>query len=409
MKKTYMLLSSVFLFTACQSSTSAADSPLPTSSAVTTIKLKDVADHWAMFAIEGAVKKGYVDGYEDATFKPENNVSRAEFVKMVVTAIKEPVKSNSSGEDWSSPYLTAAINKGILRESDFSIDDVNAPISRLEMSRISLRATDATLQNKAIQVDNDSVMYNAAKIGLIQGLVKGALEPENSTTRAQSVTIIERILSVNKGGTLEVDQYAIGNAELAVKGTNIFSMIPVFGGKQNTDEHFGLTPFSPEKLVLETPDGKYKGQIEQIIAVDMDNPNDPNRSAVGDISKLKWWAAGVRKLDFKVSDLKDYYIIIVKSHLDFNKDTSLYAENSSPLLSFVGIKSPDVDALKNGTLNTMGRIFIDRPGDRNMYVMPKNGYITDAGIQINIAAPSIPPQQTYGRTIVDITAPVKVN
>jgi hypothetical protein len=145
LKKSFILLSTVFLFTACQSSTSAADSPLPTPSAVTAIKLKDVSDHWAMSAIEGAVKKGYVDGYEDFTFKPENNVSRAEFVKMVITAIKEPMKSVSSGSDWSSPYITAAINKGILRESDFSIEKINDPISRLEMSRISLRATDVTL------------------------------------------------------------------------------------------------------------------------------------------------------------------------------------------------------------------------------------------------------------------------
>lgn len=408
MKKSFILLSTVFLFTACQSSTSAADSPLPTPKVVTAIKLKDVSDHWAMSSIEGAVKKGYVDGYEDATFKPENNVSRAEFVKMVVTAIKEPVKSVSSGPDWSSPYVTAAINKGILRESDFSIDKLNEPITRLEMSRISLRATDATLQNKAIQIDNDSVMYNSANKGLIQGIAYGELAPEASTTRAQSVTIIERILTLNSGGTLQVDKNAIGQAELRLKGTNIFSMIPVFGGKQNSDEHFNLTPYNPSKLVMETPDGKYKGQVDQIIAVDMDNPNDPNRFEVGDISNLKWWASGVRNLTFKVSDLKDYYIIVVKRQVDFNKDTSLYAKDTAPAIEFYGIKSPDTVALKNGTLNTLGEIYIERPGDTGMFVMPKSSYITGGGISINISAPAIPPQQDYGRTIVDITVPSPV-
>lgn len=290
MKKSLILLSALFLFTACQSSTSAADSPIPTPSPVTAIKLKDVSDHWAMSAIEGAVKKGYVDGYEDSTFKPENNVSRAEFIKMVITAIKERVISVSTGADWSTPYIAAAINKGILRESDFSIDKLNEPITRLEMSRISLRATDVTLQNKAIQIDNDSIMYNSAKTGLIQGLSGGELAPEASTTRAQSVTIIERILTVNNGGTLQTDKFAIGQAELSLKNTNIFSMISAFSGKQNSDEHFGLTPYNPGKLIMETPDGKYKAQVDQIIAVDMDNPNDPNRSVVGDISQMKWLA-----------------------------------------------------------------------------------------------------------------------
>ncbi|CAH1199544.1 hypothetical protein PAECIP111891_01305 [Paenibacillus allorhizoplanae] len=405
MKKSFILLSTVFLFTACQSSTSAADSPIPTPSLVTAIKLKDVSDHWAMSEIEVAVKKGYVDGYDDSTFKPENNVSRAEFIKMVITAIKEPVKSVSSGSDWSSPYVKAAINKGILRESEFSIDKLNEPISRLEMSRISLRATDVTLQNKAIQIDNDSVMYNSAKTGLIQGLSGGELAPDASTTRAQSVTIIERILTVNNGGTLQTDKLAIGKAELTLKHTNIFSVIPVFSGKQNTDEHFGLTPYNTAKLLMETPDGKYKGQIDQIIVVDMDNPADSNRSAVGDISEMKWIAEGIRS-QYMVSDLKNYYMIVIKGHLEFNKDTSLYG-NYIPIISFSGIKSTNLNALKNGTLNTLGEVYIKSIGDVNMFVLPKTGFNTGFGIQIEIAAPAIPPQQNYGRTIVDITAPAK--
>ncbi|CAN7645105.1 S-layer homology domain-containing protein [Paenibacillus sp. LjRoot153] len=408
MKKSLILLSALFLFTACQSSTSAADSPIPTPSPVTAIKLKDVSDHWAMSAIEGAVKKGYVDGYEDSTFKPENNVSRAEFIKMVITAIKERVISVSTGADWSTPYIAAAINKGILRESDFSIDKLNEPITRLEMSRISLRATDVTLQNKAIQIDNDSIMYNSAKTGLIQGLSGGELAPEASTTRAQSVTIIERILTVNNGGTLQTDKFAIGQAELSLKNTNIFSMISAFSGKQNSDEHFGLTPYNPGKLIMETPDGKYKAQVDQIIAVDMDNPNDPNRSVVGDISQMKWLAPGVRS-KFMVSDLKNYYMIVIKSHLEFNKDTSLYAKDTTPFIAFYGFRSPDSTALKSGTLNTLGEVYINNIGDVSMFVIPKSGYTTDGGIQINISAPAIPPQQNYGRTIVDITSPTKTN
>ncbi|NOU67340.1 S-layer homology domain-containing protein [Paenibacillus sp. LMG 31461] len=403
MKKSFILLSTVFLFTACQSSTSAADSPFPTPSAVTAIKLKDVSDHWAMSAIEGAVKKGYVDGYEDSTFKPENNVSRAEFVKMVITAIKEPVKSVSSGADWSSPYIAAAINKGILRESDFLIDNVNDPISRLEMSRISLRATDVTLQNKAIQIDNDSVMYNAAKMGLIQGMAKGALEPKSSTTRAQSVTIIERILKVNQGGTLEIDNYAVGNAELELKHTNIFTVMPhIFGGEQ-------IEKWNPENLTLETGDGLYKGTMDQIVAIDLEDPNDPNLALLGDISKLKWFnGRSFENSPYVESRYMNSYVIYFKGHVDFNNDTNIYKSSSTlPIFSLDGFKNGAPTDSINGILSSPRPLFFKTSTDVPALIIPKDS-ITDSYAGFSISAPAIPPAQNYNKKIFYSLIPEKI-
>ncbi|MGO4495980.1 S-layer homology domain-containing protein [Paenibacillus sp. 2RAB27] len=403
MKKSFILLSTVLLFTACQSSTSAADSPLPTPSAVTAIKLKDVSDHWAMSAIEGAVKKGYVDGYEDSTFKPENNVSRAEFVKMVITAIKEPVKSVSSGSDWSSPYIAAAINKGILRESDFSIDNVNDPISRLEMSRISLRAIDVTLQNKAIQIDNDSVMYNAAKTGLIQGMAKGALEPKSSTTRAQSVTIIERILKVNQGGTLEIDKYAVGNAELELKHTNIFTVMPhIFGGEQ-------IEKWNPENLTLETGDGLYKGTMDQIVAIDLEDPNDPNLGLLGDISELKWHNGMTVKTSKFVKDgYMNSYVLYFKGHVDYNNDTTIYKNTSTlPKFGLYGFENGDPQAMIDGELNTPTHLFINKLGDVPAIIISKNKSVLSSYAGISISAPAIPPTPNYNKKIFYSLIPKK--
>lgn len=180
----------------------------------------DVAGHWAEAAINAAVTSDYVDGYEDGSFKPDQNVSRAEFIKLVVTAMKLTVPQAKDGEDWYTPYVTAAKEKNIHRAEDFTSGDLNTQISRLEMSLISLRATREDMQQEGILMDNDSVMFNATKTGLIQGLSRGELGPDKPTTRAQSVTIIERILKINKGETLPVDKTALGNAEIALRGTN---------------------------------------------------------------------------------------------------------------------------------------------------------------------------------------------
>lgn len=49
--------------------------------------------------------------------------------------------------------------------------------------------------------------------GIIQGVNGGSLEKSGSTTRAQSITVIERIMSIQSGRSLEIDQEAVKNAE----------------------------------------------------------------------------------------------------------------------------------------------------------------------------------------------------
>ena len=43
----------------------------------------DISNHWARSYINTYAKSGYVQGYPDGTFKPDNEVTRAEFVKII--------------------------------------------------------------------------------------------------------------------------------------------------------------------------------------------------------------------------------------------------------------------------------------------------------------------------------------
>ena len=45
--------------------------------------LQDIENHWAYDSIKKFIEKGYITGYEDKTFRPENHITRAEFVKIV--------------------------------------------------------------------------------------------------------------------------------------------------------------------------------------------------------------------------------------------------------------------------------------------------------------------------------------
>lgn len=57
------------------------------------------SDHWAAKQIEVLTEKGVIVGYPDGTFKPDDNVSRAEFASMAIkalgqehTTVAQPVK-----------------------------------------------------------------------------------------------------------------------------------------------------------------------------------------------------------------------------------------------------------------------------------------------------------------------------
>jgi hypothetical protein len=399
LKKTLLITSALFvvLSSGCQAALTEAASITSVQSAKSKVSLTDIATHWAKESIMKAVDKQYVDGYEDTTFRPEQNVSRAEFLKMVVTAMKLPVSGDATGSDWYEPVAAASRLKGLLRESDFPVADINKPISRLEMARISLRATDATLQNKALHIDDYSVMYNGTKAGLIQGLSYGELGPDKPTTRAQSVTIIERILTVNDGGKLPVDKYAVSNAELALKKTNIFSMIPkIFGGKQIEGGSYVL--WDPSNLVIETPDGKFKGSIDQIIAIDMADPNDPNRGLLGDINKLGWSTGSYKGVKPLVKDYPDSYIILIKTHVDENKDEEIYSSELGVRVGLYGFVNQDKEAKWKGVLNTSTTVG-PLPQGMQGFIIPKSGYKTDL-ISLTIEAPARPPHADYHRNIL---------
>ncbi|MCD1262043.1 S-layer homology domain-containing protein [Paenibacillus athensensis] len=397
MKKKFVLaglLAMCSLGSIIPASTQADDNPTP---------FADMRDHWAKQAVAKAIQKRYVDGYDDGSFRPENYVTGAEFVKMVVTATKLPVSGATSGTDWYVPYVKAAVEKGYLREDAINTDIfLNKPISRLQMAKIAVTATDPTLQQKEVNISNEGVMFTATSKGLVQGLERGELAPQGNTTRAQSVTIIERILSVNNGEKLEVDKYAVSSAELALKRTNLFSMIPVFAGKQGQGYEW-----SPEKLVLETADGKFKGQIDEVVVIDMADPNDPNRGLLGNINELHWFAPYHEGEMPLIKDYPDSYVILVKSHVDYVKDTNAYAENGKVGFAIYGFKSPDPDALDNGVLNTLTSVFRNKRGDMQCMILPKSGFLTQSDISITLNAPARPPVMDSTRTITSIYVPKK--
>lgn len=127
------------------------------------------AGSWAEAPILTAVSKGYVEGYPDELFKPDANITRAEFMKMVVSALGNQVDTES--RKWYTGYVAAAKQERIYVTTDFTDSDVqwNKEMTRVEMARVAARAIGETTK------EDFKWMYLATKKGLITGLGAGKL------------------------------------------------------------------------------------------------------------------------------------------------------------------------------------------------------------------------------------------
>ncbi len=79
-------------------------------------------------AVELLTRLGVMDGYEDASFKPNEKVTRAEFVKLIIDALGEnyvkqaeeaagqdTIFDDVKAEHWASGYITAAVSNSIIK------------------------------------------------------------------------------------------------------------------------------------------------------------------------------------------------------------------------------------------------------------------------------------------------------
>ncbi|AEI41928.1 S-layer homology domain-containing protein [Paenibacillus mucilaginosus] len=86
----------------------------------------DIEAHWSKESVSAAVTKGYVDGYEDGSFKPDKSVTHAEFIKLIADALKMKISNTANQNNWFDPYVTALIQAGIYT-NDFTSEQWESP------------------------------------------------------------------------------------------------------------------------------------------------------------------------------------------------------------------------------------------------------------------------------------------
>ena len=123
----------------------------------------DVNDQWFAKYVCYAKDRGWVEGYEDGTFGPTNNVNRVESIKMAIeifdfTPLPEVIDSNSYVDvdtgAWYARYVQAATNHNLI-EGDSIILLPAVDMTRANVSEMTYRSAMADLEEDLIYKDCD--------------------------------------------------------------------------------------------------------------------------------------------------------------------------------------------------------------------------------------------------------------
>ena len=170
--------------------------------------INDIDGHWAKADIEKFIKLGYVNGYEDNTFRPENQITRAEFIKLVNRVFHLTEKSNISfkdinTKDWYYEDLRIAVKYGYINGYEDNTFRADNPITRQEAMKIitTLKNNKDSNLDKIYQyldfreIDSWANEYveGAIEAGYIKGDENKLLKPKGNITRAESVTMLSRV------------------------------------------------------------------------------------------------------------------------------------------------------------------------------------------------------------------------
>ncbi|MDQ1912081.1 S-layer homology domain-containing protein [Paenibacillus sp. GD4] len=177
----------------------------------------DISGHWAQGNIELLASKLVVDGVTDSTFEPERQITRAEFAALVFRALGlQPGGSSSfkdvSASDWYAGVVAAAAQAKLVEGYEDQTFKPNAPINREELAAMVVRALDYAGAKPEINssrqaellakfADAKQIVWAQAELaaaieaGIVDGMTDTTIAPRELATRAQSATMLKRLLS----------------------------------------------------------------------------------------------------------------------------------------------------------------------------------------------------------------------
>ena len=166
----------------------------------------DLSGHWAGKQIAHWVDKGLIAGYPDGTYQPDHSITRAEFITLVNRSLKLTGQADVnftdvSSDSWEHAQVAAALAAGYISGYEDGTFRPDQEISREEAASVLRRAlklepdadSAAKFSDAHLLADwsKGAIGALAAK-GFVNGFADGSFRPSQSLTRAESVVMLDR-------------------------------------------------------------------------------------------------------------------------------------------------------------------------------------------------------------------------
>lgn len=177
----------------------------------------DLDDHWATPAIYWAVDQGYVNGYGDGTFRPEQAITRLEFLAIYQEILKQKGVFSPASPDVKLEYLdfeseewgkeVLSFTERNLQMKGHSLLDLfpgpnfsgESPILREEAIRLIAWITpkhDTVSQVSFVDLGSASIRGNVDRVvahGIFKGYPDRTIRLKDGLSRAEATIVLQRL------------------------------------------------------------------------------------------------------------------------------------------------------------------------------------------------------------------------
>ena len=152
----------------------------------------------------------YVQGYSDGNVHPYGLISRAETTTIFFRLLTDEVRDDNlltsntytdvTNDYWANTAISTMTGLGIVQGRSATTFDPKAPITRAQFAAICARFDTGVSSGSRTFSDisghwAEKYIERAAELGWIQGFADGTFRPDTYITRAQAMTMINRVLN----------------------------------------------------------------------------------------------------------------------------------------------------------------------------------------------------------------------
>lgn len=167
---------------------------------------KDTINHWANKEINYITGRQIITGYRDSTFRPEEKITRAQFAIIINRALHNHMGlitdkfSDVPASHWAANSIGNVFSKGYMNGYNDGTFRPEKNLTRAEMAAILVRVYNLqqeTDKQAFTDVENghwaNKEISIASSNGIILGYTNGKFKPEQLITRAEAVAMLFRI------------------------------------------------------------------------------------------------------------------------------------------------------------------------------------------------------------------------